>query len=262
MNFTETLAQITPAAEQTIDLPPKWGQGRALFGGITAAIAWQHAQLGVADDQPIRSFSVSFVAPVQVGEAKLVRRILREGSSVSQLAVDIVQDGAVVLSALASFGRGRQSSVKVAAEPAQQIPSPEQGPPMPDMAIVPEFTYHYDYRVNVGGLPFSGNNSRQFGGWVRFRHEQTPINVGMILGLVDAWPPAVLPHLKAPAPASSLTWTIEFIEPLPDKKASDWWQYVAEIEYAADGYGHTRATILDDTGRLVALSRQTVTVFA
>lgn len=262
MNFTETLAQITPAAEQTIELPKKWGQGRALFGGITAAIAWQCARYGAHDDQAIRSLSVLFVAPINDGEAQLERKVLREGKSVSQIRVDIVQAGEVVLSALASFGRSRESIIAVDAHARPDIPTPEQGPAMPEMSIVPEFTYHYDYRVTVGGLPFSGNKSRQFGGWMRFRHETTPINPGFLLGLVDAWPPALLPHLSQPAPASSLSWTIEFIDPTPDKSAHDWWQYVADIEYAADGYGHTQASIWDNDGRLVALSRQTVTVFA
>ena len=88
------------------------------------------------------------------------------------------------------------------------------------------------------------------------------MSIGLLLGLVDAWPPAVLPHLKQPAPASSLTWTIEFPEPLSSAKTSqDWWQYVAYIDYAADGYGHSHAHIWDDDGQLVAISRQTMTVF-
>lgn len=187
---------------------------------------------------------------------------MREGKSVSQIRVDILQAGEVVLSALASFGRSRESTIAVDAHSRPDISAPEQGMAMPEMSIVPEFTYHYDYRVTVGGLPFSGNKSRQFGGWMRFRHETTAINPGFLLGLVDAWPPALLPHLSQPAPASSLSWTIEFIDPMPDKSAHDWWQYVADIEYAADGYGHTQASIWDNDGRLVALSRQTVTVFA
>src|SRR5690554_7690031 len=78
--FSEVLATITPAAEQTIALPTGWGQGRALFGGLTAAIAWQHAQYGAAPEQHLHSFTVSFVAPVQPGQVKLLRQILRQGS--------------------------------------------------------------------------------------------------------------------------------------------------------------------------------------
>lgn len=67
--------------------------------------------------------------------------------------------------------------------------------------------------------------------------------------------------LKQPAPASSLTWTLEFVEPLPQQSGGDWWQYLAEVEQAADGYGVTQARLWDASGKLVALTRQTVTVF-
>ncbi|WP_417658288.1 thioesterase family protein [Pseudidiomarina sp.] len=262
MQFSEILSQITPAAEQLIQLPDGWGQGRALFGGITAAIAWQHAHYGASAEQDLRAFTVSFVAPVQPGEATLVRRILREGKNVTQIAVEILQDDAVVLSALASYGRSRDSAVQVTDTLQANVPSRELGAEFPKVSILPEFTEHYDYAVSVGGLPFSGNTSREFGGWMRYRKEQRPITIGLLLGLVDAWPPAVLPHLQQPAPASSLTWTIEFPEPLDTQKSThDWWQYVAYIDYAAHGYGHTHAHIWDDEAKLVAISRQTVTVF-
>ncbi|WP_404407783.1 thioesterase family protein [Pseudidiomarina marina] len=262
MLFTDVLKQIDQSAEQTIQLPEGWGQGRALFGGLTAAIAWQHAHYGASEEQALRAFTVSFVAPIQAGMAVLKRRILREGKNVTQIAVEIEQDNAVVLAALASYGRSRPSAVRVTDTPTAQVPSREHGPSFPKVAILPEFTHHYDYSVSVGGLPFTGNKSREFGGWMRYSEERHRISIGLLLGLVDAWPPALLPHLSEPAPASSLTWTIEFPEPLDSEKSShDWWQYVAYIDYAADGYGHTHAHIWDDNGKLVAISRQTVTVF-
>lgn len=262
MQFSEILAQISAAAEQTIELPEGWGQGRALFGGLTAAIAWQHAHLGASSEQHLRALTVSFVAPVQPGTATLKRRILREGKNVTQIAVDIEQAGEVVLAALASYGRSRPSRVRVVDLPSAHVPPREQGPAFPPIDILPEFTSHFDYRVSLGGLPFTGNASREFGGWMRFRAEQQPMTIGLLLGMVDAWPPAVLPHLTAPAPASSLTWTIEFPEPLDNQLNShDWWQYAAYIDYANEGYGHTHAHIWDAAGNLVAISRQTVTVF-
>ncbi len=262
MQFSEILTQITPAAEQQLVLPDGWGQGRALFGGITAAIAWQHAHYGADPEQQLRAFTVSFVAPVQPGEATLQRRILRQGKNVTQIAVEIIQDSEVVLIALASYGRSRPSSVSVLACAQADMVSREQGLRFPPLDILPEFTHHYDYRICAGNLPFTGDKSREFGGWMRYRHEKKPIDIGLLLGLVDAWPPALLPHLSNPAPASSLTWTIEFPDELPaDKGSNNWWQYLATIDHAANGYGHTHAHIWDDAGRLVAISRQTVTVF-
>jgi len=79
---------------------------------------------------------------------------------------------------------------------------------------------------------------------------------------VDAWPPAVLSHLGKPAAGSTLTWTVEFVQPLLELDTLDWCKYRAVIEHARDGYGHVAAALWSADGRLIALSRQTVTVFA
>lgn len=262
MQFSKTLQQLTADPEQTITLPEGWAQGRAFFGGFSAAIAYQHGVNGVNPEQAVRAMTVSFVGPIAPGEVTLQRRILREGKNVTQVSVEIVQQGEVGLSALLTFGQSRSSVVNVTDTPTSPVPPRDTGTPMPESDLVPQFARNYEYCLNVGAMPFAGQPEREFGGWMRYAEEDTPITVGLFLGLVDAWPPAVLPHLKQPAPASSLTWTIEFPEPLAaDKTTRNWWQYVAYIDYAADGYGHTHAHIWDDQGKLVAISRQTITVF-
>jgi acyl-CoA thioesterase len=260
--FDQILQRITPEATQTVQLPEGWGQGRALFGGLTAAIAWRHGQAGAAANQQLRAMTVSFVAPVLAGEAQLQRRVLRQGKNVTQIAVEIQQANEVVLAALLTYGSARDSKVRVTDTPEPASVAPDSGQPFPPTKFLPEFARAFDYSVTVGGLPFSGNKSREFGGFMRFRDLSQPIDIGTFLGLVDAWPPAVLPHLTELAPASSLTWTIEFPNHLPQQLTNEWWHYVATIDYAADGYGHTHAHIWDQKGQLVAISRQTVTVFA
>ena len=41
----------------------------------------------------------------------------------------------------------------------------------------------------------------------------------------------------------------------------DWCKYSVEIEHARDGYGHVAANLWSPEGELIAISRQTVTVF-
>jgi acyl-CoA thioesterase len=129
--------------------------------------------------------------------------------------------------------------------------------------VTPEFTRYLAMRWAVGGMPFSNTPSREMGGYVRLRGEEqvSEVTESHLLALVDAWPPAVLPFLKSPAPGSSLTWTIEFVQPVPKLTTDQWCQYLATIEYARDGYGHIAAQLWTPSGELVALSRQTVTVF-
>ena len=101
------------------------------------------------------------------------------------------------------------------------------------------------------------------GGWVRLRGDvkEEPVTESHILALVDAWPPSLLPHLKKVVAGSTLTWTIEFVQPLQDLSTLDWCKYLVETEHARGGYGHAAAKLWSADGQLIALSRQTVTIF-
>ena len=123
------------------------------------------------------------------------------------------------------------------------------------------FTQHIEMRWAFGNLPFSGKGGREMGGWMQFREAPEVFTDAHIVALVDAWPPAVLPHLKDRAPASSLSWALEIVHPRPVINPGDWLLYRATIDQAGAGYGHTHAGIWTASGELVALSRQTVTVF-
>jgi len=263
-----TLSELIQAVRdnpQELVVPASWGQGRAGFGGLAAALVYETMQAQVPEDRPVRSLAITFVGPLLVDTpVSFEAQVLREGKAVSQVLGRAMQDGQVVTLVQGSFGAARTSVVAVEAEPAPSMPALEACHELPYIpGVTPEFTRHLSMRWGIGGLPFSGNTSREMGGWVRQRGEiaREPLTVAHLLALVDAWPPAVLPHLKGFAPGSSLTWTIEFIQPQPDVNTHDWCQYRAVIERARDGYGHCAAALWSPQGELLALSRQTVTVF-
>ncbi|WP_312233181.1 acyl-CoA thioesterase [Stutzerimonas nitrititolerans] len=264
MTLSELL-QCVRETPQNMQVPASWGQGRAGFGGLAAALVYEAMLAKVPQGRPVRSLAITFVGPLQVDTpVSFEAEVLREGKAVSQMLGRAVQNGQVVTLIQGSFGASRDSVVEVAAEPAPAIPPLEQCQSLPYLpGVTPEFTRHLEMRWGIGGLPFSGNTSREMGGWVRQRGEveRETLTVSHLLALVDAWPPAVLPHLNSFAPASSLTWTIEFVQPLPRLDTHDWCQYRAVIEHAREGYGHCAAALWNAEGELIALSRQTVTVF-
>jgi acyl-CoA thioesterase len=61
-------------------------------------------------------------------------------------------------------------------------------------------------------------------------------------------------------PASSLTWSLEFVEP-PEKITGEWFYLEFVVEAAADGYTQQSGKIYDELGRLVALTRQCMVYF-
>ena len=259
----------------TVEVEDGWTQGRAIFGGLTGALLLAavkgELRRRAADEgrppelHPLRSFTVSFVGPATPGPVELEAETLRVGSNVIQSRATIRQEGAVVATALASFGRHRESSISV--DPVHPMPA------MPDPATVEPFPYIQDYTPEfyrflalsqvTGQLPFSGAETGEQSGWTALREAPPEFHEEHLLVMADAWPPATIQMLSGFAPASSLTWTIELVAEIdPGTTPRDQvFAYEAITDAARDGYAHTHAMLWRPDGALVAISRQTVTVF-
>ncbi|HEX8592114.1 MAG TPA: thioesterase family protein [Pseudomonas sp.] len=263
MNFSELIDAVNDHP-LSVTIPAQWGQGRACFGGLMAALLYEAMRARVPDHRPVRSLAITFVGPAEPGVPIAFEvEVLREGKAVSQVLGRAMQNGEVMTLMQGSFGAPRESTIAVQAEPAPALKPVQACLQMPFISgAMPEYLQFMDMRWGLGGLPFSNTPSPAIGGYVRFREiEHGPLTEAHLLALVDTWPPALLPHLNKPAPGSSLTWTIEFVQPMPQLDTHDWCMYRAVIEHARDGYGHTAAMLWSPAGELVAISRQTVTVF-
>ena len=265
MRFSELLDAVRRSPDELV-IPAQWAQGRASFGGLVAALQYEAMRARVPAERPVRSLAITFVGPAEPGvPIRFEVEVLREGKAVSQVLGRAVQNGQVVTLVQGSFGASRPSEVEVLAAPAPAMKHWDECQELPYIkGVTPEFMRHLAMRWSIGGLPFTGNKSRDMGGWVRLRDEANTevVSEAHILALVDAWPPALLPHLNKPAAGSTLTWTIEFVQPLLALSTLDWCKYSVEIEHARDGYGHAAAALWSPEGQLIALSRQTVTIFA
>ncbi len=257
-------ALMEQARSGSVIITPDWMQGRAAFGGLTGAVVHQAMCQKLVDERPLRSLSVSFIGPAAADTPVSVgAEVLRQGKAVTQVESRLHQSGEVVVAALASFGSSRESTVTVAPKPAPEAKDPDSSKPMPEIeGVTPEFLRHFDLRFCMGGFPFTGSSERTMGGWMRFREPPRSISESHLVALVDTWPPAILPQLSQPAPASTLNWTMELVDPLPAVAPDDWLLYRATVDQAQGGYGLAQAGIWTRKGELVALSRQTVTVFA
>ena len=171
MNFNQLLDAVR-ANPDSVSIPPSWAQGRAAFGGLMAAMVYETMRLRLCDSRPVRSLAISFVAPAAADvPIRFEVEVLREGKAVSTLLGRAVQDGQVVTLVQGNFGAGRPSVVEVPALPAIEMPALEEAASeLPYIkGVTPEFMRHVALRWAVGGLPFSGNQSRKMGGWVRLR---------------------------------------------------------------------------------------------
>ena len=261
MTFDEILATIDGQGNATF--PEGWGQGRTLFGGLVGAVLFEHLEKTVARGRFLRSFSLSFVAPAVPGPVALDETVFREGKSVMQAMVSARQGGQVVAVMLASFGASRQSSGGVEGPSAPVMKSPEQSISVPFIkGLTPDFFSHFNIHYAEGMPPFSGSSEPDYGGYMGFTVPPETMSTAALIALVDTWAPSVLPLLKGPAPASSLTWTMELLDDPSVHSPETLWQYRVNTDQCSDGYGQSQAVVWDAAGKAVALSRQTFTVFA
>lgn len=252
------------AHSDSVQLDPSWSQGRAHFGGLTAGLMLAKLQHFIGEPRRLRSATINFVAPMDCTQSVEMKcEILRIGQSVLQGQVHLYQHGQVQAVLLAAFGQRRESAaITHHSVPAPDYPSPENLPPLPDdLPFLPRFLAHIDLRWAEGAQPFTGAKNADFGGYLRFKDQSGACSVAHLLTLADGFPPSVTALAKGIANASSLTWTFELLNEISDVDCRDFWFYRVATDHAAEGYGHSEAKLWDKHGRLVAISRQTATIF-
>ena len=240
-----------------------WGQGRTAYGGISAALIYVAIKEKVTEDRLLRSFSCNFIGPLVCGEAFDIEvEVLRQGKNATQVMAKAMQNGNVCALVQACFGVPRQSKIRVENNDRHEMPLPKNAQLVPRTPkMTPEFLQHFDIAMQDGGLPFTGSNKSHLHGWMRFSEAPQQLKDIHLIALIDAWPATTLQMLSSPAPASSMSWNLEFIHPQQVLEAGDWLAYQSHTRQSAQRYGHTEANIWNAQGELLAISRQTVAVF-
>lgn len=261
MFFTSFLEQVG-AGSSVVEIGPDWMQGRAGYGGLVAALVFESMRKNLSSNAPVRGLQISFVGPVTSEPLVVDSEVLREGKSVSHVVGRGMQNGKCKVVIQGSFGAARDSVIRVDGPKPHIEKVPDACKTLAYIeGVTPAFTQHFDYRYATN-FPFSGTGESRLQGYLRFAKPEPEMGTAQLIGLVDGWPPTTLPMLAKPAMASSLSWTIEFMQPAPSLGAEEFILYEAEIIESANGYGHTRALVWNESEELLAISQQTVTHFA
>ncbi|GJM12132.1 MAG: acyl-CoA thioesterase [Pseudohongiella sp.] len=257
----DILGNLENSASNTTRFSESWSQGRAAFGGLSAAFAVTAMRKELSQAQTIRSLMVSFIAPIAAGEVSVEAKVLRQGKNVTQCSAHVISDGHIGLQAMAAFGNSREAYTP-ASEGNKELPNRENGILFSDNARrLPHFLQFFDGCWIGGGIPFSGKYKPFLKMWVRHRQDLSRFPIEKIVAIADIPPPVLLSHFeKPPVPASSLSWSLEFVEP-PEELTGDWFYLEFEVEAAANGYTQQSGRIYDESGRLVALTRQCMVYF-
>ena len=78
--FSSIIQALSRSADRTVSVPDSWRQGRAMFGGLAAALCVQAAIDDIPDLPPLRSAQFLFVGPA-TESVRMSASLLRRGKS-------------------------------------------------------------------------------------------------------------------------------------------------------------------------------------
>jgi acyl-CoA thioesterase len=234
-----------------------WMQGRTLYGGASALVAYTMAVHAFPGLPPLRAGQIAFVAPVGE-EIVLTAEIVRQGRNVTQIRSEILCEGRVALSAYWLFGAGRDAN----AVHAGAMPEDWPGPPEDNAAVTHQFAptfVHKNFELRHGQIKGSdrGATVRR---WARLNepHDLDPVSTLVLMG--DVMPPGAMRAMQRVGPISSVNWSFNVLD--PESRSRGGW-YLAEnaSQHADAGYSSERLRMWDAEGKQVLDGLQCVAVF-
>jgi len=258
MSVQSFLAPIT-GQTAVIDLPDaeNWMQGRTLYGGASALIAYTHAIRAFTDLPPLRAAQVGFVAPVG-GRVELQAEIVRQGRSVTQLRSELYQDGALALTAFFLFAEPRKPNALYPTRKPSDFPPPaeESEDVMSDKGpsfLRNNFEIRRAQNVIGPGEPVVRRWAR-----LKNRKELDPISELILLG--DVLPPGAMRAMQRQGPISSINWSFNLLETNPQTE-DGWWVSENASQHANNGYSSERLRLWNSEGQQVIDGLQSVAIF-
>jgi acyl-CoA thioesterase len=198
--------------------------------------------------------AASFLRPGAPGPADVQTELVRRGRRIATGEARLVQDGKEVVRALGSFAdlAAANGRTVVLGEPPR-LPPPDECETLDTSASPPEISIvnRYEYRFAeppgwTRGQP-SGDPRHEF--WLRFS-DGRPVDALTLPLVVDAAAPAVLELGEA---GSS---TVELTVHLRGRPEPGWLACRMSTRHLIDGFHEEDFEVWDETGRLVAQSRQ------
>jgi len=236
-----------------------WMQGRSVFGGLQAAIALRAMRTLVAPDVPLRTLQFTFIEPIGEGAVSASASVLRTGKSATHVEARLGAAGAPQAVAIGVFGTSRESIVRRDVAPSAPAPVLSKLPYLP--GILPSFLQHFDVNLLAGAAPFSGQPVDRVVYDVSLR-DAGPASESHLLAFADFVPPVALSWMPRPVPGTSLTWMLELLDADFATQPLEHWRIDASLVAARDGYTSQTTTIHAPNGVAIALTRQSMLVFA
>ena len=261
-SFSELLGSMRSDSDGChAHIPQDWQQGRTTFGGMTAALCVAASERSIPDLPPLRSAQFTFIGPVG-GEVTIRPRLLRRGRSSLFATVELNAGGAPAAHAMLSFGAARDSLYEYRSQPMPAVPPPGTTTNF-FRSGKPAFVQHFEGLAAGGHRLVSKATTPEIVLWLRHRDRNAMATLPGLIALGDTPPAAAYTMLSAPVPVSSVTWSVELINPAAALTAPGdaWYLLRSAGEDVREGYSVQSMTLWAQDGTLITLARQTVALF-
>lgn len=240
----------------TLEDAASWMQGRTLYGGASALVAYTAAIRAHPGLPPLRSAQIAFAGPV--GESFAVRtNVLRAGRNVTQIRCELVADGDVGLAATFVFGASREPNALHPAPKAEPWPgAPEQQESLPGpegLHFIRNFELRRAQDESGPGFPLVRR-------WLRLRDGERLDPVSRLVLIGDTLPPGSMRAMRRQGPLSSVNWSFNILDPEAESRGG-WWLAETASDHADLGYSSERLRLWDADGRLVMTGMQAAAIF-
>jgi acyl-CoA thioesterase len=240
----------------TLEKAEAWLQGRTLYGGASALIAYTAVTRAHPGLPPLRAAQIAFSGPV--GESFETRvSVLRAGRNVTQLRCELVAEGEVGLAAIFVFGAAREANAVHPAPRCEPWPgAPEDAEPLPNpeaLHFIGNFELRRAQDETGPGFPLVRR-------WLRLKDEAGLDPVSRLVLIGDTLPPGSMRAMQRRGPLSSVNWSFNILDPEAQTRGG-WWLAETASDHADHGYSSERLRLWDADGRLVMVGMQAAAIF-
>ena len=258
--FSDLVASLAVGTQTLVgELPPDWLQGRTAYGGLSAALCLHAIDQLVPDLPPLRSAQFCFLGPA-VGTLHVAPEELRRGKSAVFVGANVTAEKGLAARATFVFGVARPSYLDHTDLPMPAVAGPDDCPAFFGAAGQPAFMDHFDGRLAAGAKPGTPGAAPGMTVWLRHTDRNAGDSLTSLLAMADALPPPATIMFRARDPISTITWSIDVLDPAPHSETG-WWLAESRAETAREGYSTQVMTIWSPDGRPVISGRQNVATF-
>ncbi len=258
MSTANLLDPITAGAGETrFSGLDHWMQGRTLYGGASALIAYTAVTRAFPDLPPLRGAQIAFVAPTGP-EMELRREVVRQGRNVAQVRSEIWCEGTCALTAFWLFGTDREPNALHDAAPVDEWPgAPEEAEPAMH-GKGPAFIQN-NFEI-LRAQEQQGPGAPVVRRWARLTERSGLDPVSELILMGDVLPPGAMRAMQRQGPLSSINWSFNLLDSAPATR-DGWWLAETASQHADAGYSSERLRLWNADGKQILDGMQCVAVF-